>query len=76
MTVTFLVGTALHVLLGIPEQHLVTGMKPFGLLKVFVQQNVSDREKYSALTWKLWVYERGSDLRRKANITLPSFVKS
>ena len=62
--------------LELPEHHLVTGIKPFGLLEVFVQQRVSDREKLSALTWKLWVYERGSDLTCKTNSTLPSFVKS
>lgn len=28
------------------------------------------------LTRKLWVYERGSDLKYKTNITLPSFVRS
>lgn len=43
---------------------------------MFAHERASDREKHSVLTWKLWVYERGSDPGCKTNITLPSFVKS
>ena len=35
--------------LELPEDHLVTGIKPSGLLKVFVQQRVSDRGNLSAV---------------------------
>lgn len=62
--------------LELPEHRLLTGIKPVGLLKILVEHTVSDGEKHSVLTWKLWVYERGSDLKCKTNITLPSFVKS
>lgn len=58
------------------EPYLVTGTRPIGLLKMFVEHAVSDEGKHSALTWKLQVCEGGSDLTCKTNSTLPSFVKS
>lgn len=78
--VSFLAGlaaanTVLCVLLLITWR-LVTSIKPVGLLKLFIQHRASDKERLSMLTRKLWVYERGSDLKYKTNITLPSFVKS
>lgn len=79
MTGSFPVGLLLRLhcvfWLELPEHRLVSGIKPAGLLEVFVQPRASDCEKHSVLTWKLWVYERGSDLTCKTNITLPSFVK-
>lgn len=62
--------------LELPEPYLVTGTRPTGLLKMFVERAASDEGKHSALTWKLWVCEGGSDLTCKTNSTLPSFVKS
>lgn len=62
--------------LELPEPYLVTGTKPTGLLKMFVERAASDEGKHSALTWKLQVCEGGSDLTCKTNSTLPSFVKS
>lgn len=65
----------LYVLLGITWAPYSYWHEALWISEGVCPMKASGREKRSALTWKLWVYERGSYLTCKTNHSCP-FVKS